>query len=295
MTISNMNEIEQNDQLKNLVSSAQSILVIFSSTANFDQATFAVSLAQALEKMGKRVNLLTPGKINTKLQDIAGIDKTNSKIGNQNLNVIFDYQKESIDKVSYHIDEEAQKFYLVIQPQKGHPPLDTSAVSFDYAGMAADLIFLVGVSSYESLDELYAGYEELYKDTTTVSFHNYQTNYANVNYDVSSQTSFSEYGVGLIEGLGGEITAEVATNLLAGVEETTQNFNSFSTTAHTFSTAAKLMQLGARRTRRKGSSNQPTNLKKEVSGKVNSKPKAVEVKPDQPRSKNFQPSSLNNR
>lgn len=295
MTISNMNENEQIDQLKPLLSPAQNVLVVFPATASFDQAALATSLGIVLEKMGKRVSLLSPDTEGSKVTGLTGLDKVSTKVGNQNLNVIFDYKKESIDKVSYHIDEESQKFYLVIQPQKGFPPLEVSAVSFDYAGMDADLIFLVGVSSLESLDGLYAGYEDLYKDTTTISIHNYQTSFANINLDISGKTSFSEFGVGLIEGLGGELDSESATNLLSGIEETTQSFSSFSTTANTFATAAKLMQQGARRTRRKMGINPPPNLKKEVSGKVNGKSKSVDIKASESTSKPFQPSSVSSR
>lgn len=242
---------EQLQNVSGVVASAQTILVMLGTNYQLDQLATATSLFLTLEKMGKKVTLLSPVSADQKYDDLAGVQYLTDKVGNQNLHVIFDYDPQAIDKVSYHINEDTQKFYLVVQPQKGHKPLDSKSVEFDYGGAEADLIFLVGVNSLEDLVQLYFGYESLYQDSATISINNFESQVANINLDLSSYSCMSEGLIDLIESWNAEITHDVATNLLAGIEEKTDSFLSLTTTEKTFAAASQLLKNGARRIRRK--------------------------------------------
>jgi len=233
--------------VKDCVSSAQTILVIFPANTKPDHAASALSLFLALQGMGKNVSLATPLPVAESLQTLHGWKHASQELGNKNLQISFDYQEDMVDKVSYHIDEEAQKFNLVIQPKKNARPLDSKTVEFSYTGAEADVIFLVGVRNYQSLEQLYIGYEDLFANTTTVSIQSYETEFGSIKLDTSGSPSFSESMAYLIQEIGGEISAEVATNLLAGIEEATDSFRSLSATATTFEIAAQLLKAGARR------------------------------------------------
>jgi len=241
------------EQLQNatgVIATTQNVLVIFAADPSIDELATATSIFLGLEKQGKHVLLLSPEFEMEKFKNFAGSNRVTSKLGNKNLNIIFDYNPEAIDKVSYHINEEANKFYLVVQPQKGQQPLDIKSVSFDYAGAEADLIILVGVSELEELEQLYFGYEQLFQDSALINIASFESSVANINLDTSGTSSISENVVDLLESLGIELDADIATNLLAGIEDRTDSFHSLSASPNTFEKAAKLLKIGARRIHR---------------------------------------------
>jgi hypothetical protein len=178
---------------------------------------------------------------------LAGVQDLNTQLGKQNLVIEFDYEESAVDKVSYHIGEESGKFYLTIKPKKGSKPLDKSRVDFTYAGADADLIFLVGVHDLETLDQLYFGYEPLYENAFVVTLNSFKPELGNVQIDLSGGSSLSESLVGLLTGLEIPVTEEMATNLLRGIEQATDNLQSFAASADTFEVVAKLLRSGARR------------------------------------------------
>lgn len=241
---------EQLQNVAGVVGTANNILIMVGPNPSLDQVCIATSLLLGVEKIGKKAILLSPEVFDSKFSDIGASDRLTTKLGHKNLHVVFDYQPESIDKVSYHINEDEQKFYLVIQPQSGFPPLDSKTVSFEYGGAEADLIFLIGVNSLEDLEHLYFNYENLYQDSATVSINNFESDVANINLDFSGLTSLSEGMVELLNNLEISIDGEIATNLLAGIEDKTDSFRSLTTSPDTFAKASSLLKAGARRIRR---------------------------------------------
>jgi hypothetical protein len=233
--------------LKDHISSAQSILIIFSSDAKFDQVASAMTLYLGLEQLGKQVTVFSPSLVTVEHSSLVGIDKVATQIGNKNLQVSFEYEADRVDKVSYHIDEESKKFHLIIQPKKGQRPLSSEGVEFSYTGAEADVILLVGVRSLDDLDQLYVGYEDLYNSATTISLNTYETPFGSVKVNISGSASYSESTAYVLQELGAELTSDMATNLLMGIEEATDSFHSLSTSADTFEIVSQLLRAGARR------------------------------------------------
>jgi hypothetical protein len=243
---------QQVSQLKELLNRAGEIFIIYPKKANFDLLAAASSLSLSLGEQGKNVRLFSP-KQPVETEGLAGLEKTLTQIGNQNLCISFDYVEEQVEKVSYHIGEETQKFYLTIKPQKGHTPLDSSAIEFFYTGAEVDLIILVGVQELDSLSQLYYGYEDTYRSIPIVSINTHETDFGNLKLDMSHATCLSEGVTKLLLDAGVSLSSDAATNLLAGIEESTNNFQSMSAGALTFEVAARLMERGARRVHRKNS------------------------------------------
>lgn len=238
---------DQLDQVSALVNEATSILLIFPSQASFDTMAATGSLAQSFSALGdKDVQVVTPTERGVQTE-LFGEQQVRSELGNKTLQVSFPYTPEKVDKVSYNIDDENNRFYLTVQPQKGEKPLDYHDLEYAYVGAEADLIILVGVSSYDSLENLYFGYEDMFKDTTVISLNTYETSMGNIKLNASGMTSLSEAVTMLARVLNLPLSGEVATNLLSGIEQTTQNFSSYSATADTFESVAYLMRQGARR------------------------------------------------
>ncbi len=290
---------EQVEQLRTLVDQAQSVFVIVGESATVDHVAVAIALQRAFQAAGKDALLIAPTKLtHPQLQTLAGIDQLTTEIGNQNLSVSFPYDETAVDKVSYHIGEETQRFYLTVKPKKGAKPLDASQVTFAYTGADTDLIFLVGVSQLESLKDLYVGYEEIYETKPVVTVHSFSPDFGTLHLDTSGTPSMSEAVVPMLRDLGLALDVEVATNLLSAIEQLTKGFQSLSTTADTFETVANLLRIGARRVRAPEAQSVGTTetqlMAEKPKTEVKQKPKKSEVetqKEVKPGSLNFQPTS----
>lgn len=246
---------EHLEHLQGVVAEAQSVVVIVSAR-KFDYLAAATSLVLGLKNIGKNVYFLSAGEFEGDSSILAGMDQIQPELGNRNLQISFPYDPQAVNKVSYHIDEEAQKFFLVVQPEKNQSPLDSNQVTFSYAGAEADLLFLVGVNSYEELDDLYYGYEEFYQQTQTVALHTFQSPLGTFKFDSGETDSLSGLVYLLLDKFGVEINSDIATNLLAGIEDISDSFHSLSTSPYSFEAAGALMRQGARRIRRRGQKTQ---------------------------------------
>jgi hypothetical protein len=232
-------------QLKVVLDQAQTALIVLGPNANLDQTASALALYESLRDLKSEVSICSPEEIS--FLDLQGQEEIKNKLGNKDLSVSFDYNESSVDKVSYHIDEEKNKFYLIVKPKKGHKPLDTKSVSFDYIGAQADVIFLFGVHQYESLEHLYSKYVDVYDNATVVTVHNFEPEIGDINIDISGKSCWAESTLSLIENLGLELSEKAATNLLYSIENATNNLSSFTATADTFESVAKLLRAGGRR------------------------------------------------
>lgn len=240
---------EQINQLSHLLENAENVLVLLGSKPKLNDVTSALTLHYSLLAAGKKSVLasdsapLDPGKV-------LGVDQVVKEIGNQALHITFPYSPESVNKVSYHIDEDTNQFFLVVKPQRGSTPLQSSEVSYAYAGVEADLIFLVGVRDFSQLGELYENQPTAFENITSVSINMYAASVGSIALDGAGATCLSEFTYSVLSALGFSIDADSATNLLTGIEEATQSFTSLSTTADALQTASQLMRLGARRVNR---------------------------------------------
>jgi hypothetical protein len=129
-------------------------------------------------------------------------------------------------------------------------------------------VFLVGVNSFEELDQLYDGYQEFYQQTTTVAVNNFQPPIGTFKFDTAEIGSLSGLSFLLLKQFGAEVSSDLATNLLAGIEDSTDSFHSLTTTPFVFETAAELMRLGGRRIRRRSRQSEPQVSEFTTAGEV---------------------------
>ena len=244
-----MIETKTLESLSELLEQVKSCLIIVCSNPTYDQVAAGLSFSEALQAAGKEVTLISPEEIPTQASTLQGTERFQYKLGNQSLSVKFPYKAESVDKVSYHISDDEETFYLLIKPQKGSPPLESQQVSFDYVGADADMIFLIGVHQLESLDHLYDGFEDLFSRTPLVTIHTFEPEIGNLKIDTSKYAAYSQAMVSILQHLQLPLSSDAATNLLAGIEMVTEGFSSSLTTADTFDAVALLMRQGARRLR----------------------------------------------
>jgi len=228
------------------LSTAQSIFIFLPQNPSFDQVAASLSLFLSLKKTNKTVSLSCPSQMKVEYSDLFGIDKIKTEPSGRNLVVSFDYLEDSIEKVSYNIED--NKFNLVVQPKVGFPPLSPDRVAYNYTGGDADLIFTIGVRDLNDLGDLFRKSESIFDkqkiidiDLTSKSKRFAQTEV------ILSASSFSEIVARLISQLSLPIVEDIATNLLLGIERATGNFSSPRVSAATFETAAFCLRAGGRR------------------------------------------------
>lgn len=229
----------------NFLKQSQLSLIILPTQATFDQQLAASSLHISLGLSQKKSSLLGVKMITN--PSISGLDQLSTKLGSNHLLIGFDYLATAVDKVSYHLDEKSNKFYLTIKPQKGEQPLDKDTVQLEYVGADADLIILFGINELEELEQLYLGYEDLFKSANIISINSAAPNFQCNHIDTSQTSSACEVVYNLLSLADIKIESDSATNLFAGIQYETNNFLNFKANADTFEVVASLLRFGARR------------------------------------------------
>lgn len=235
--------------IKDLLTKAENIFVLFPSAANSDIIGSALALFHSLKETKKNIHIATPTLPKTEDYPIPGIDKISDGIGNSNLVISLKVDgRDSIDKVSYNLDEEGKVFNLIIQPKKGHSPLNSQDVNYSYAGAKADLVFIIGANRLEDLSIFYEEEKKLFSDAATVAVNQFvPTRFAQYHVSDNQASSLSEIIGDYINQLGLSINEESATSLLYGLDITTKNLQTPSVSANTFDLVAKLLRAGGQR------------------------------------------------
>ena len=226
---------------------AQSFLIILRSQPSFDQTASALSLLLSLQSIKKQCHLACEQQLQPSMKMLIGSDQVHLNVGNHSLQVTFDYSENMVENVSYNIDQQNKKFHLIVRPKKGHAGLDPTTVEYSQVGIDADSIFMFGVTSYDEIQTFYEHEEVAFTQAQTIAINRSVTTFAETNIDVSGYTSTSEWMIGLFKLWQLPLTSNVATNILAGIESTTDSFRHASVTAETFETVAQLMRNGAKR------------------------------------------------
>lgn len=227
--------------------SAKNILILLPANPSLDSVASGLALYLSLKKQEKNIGIGCPTKMTVAFNRLIAIDKITDKIGNRNLVISFDYMKDSIEKVSYNIED--NKFNLVIEPKANCPALNSNKVAYSYSGAFADLIFIVGASKLEDLENLYFDEKSIFNDKQTVNI-DYKPNnsrFGRINFHDPQASSCSEITAALIQDLSLPVDPDVATNIFSGLKSNTSNFQSLNMGPSAFETASWCLKNGARK------------------------------------------------
>lgn len=232
--------------LKKPLSDAREILIFLPENPGFDRTAAALGVFLSLKKAGKKPTVLCPSPVKVEVSDLVGIDKIRNESSGQNLVITFDYVEDSIEKVSYHIED--QKFKLVIKPKAGFPPLKTDKIDYSHSGGEADLVFLVGTRDLKEIKGLVDSPEEVVKPAKTVLFDTQASVKSISDYEMTwLAASFSEIAAYFINQMRLPVDADIAGNLFKGIEHGSRSFSSPRAGATTFEAAAFCLRAGAQR------------------------------------------------
>ncbi|SRR6266404_2407166 len=233
------------DSFKNLIASSKSILILLPSEPNFDQVASGASLYLALmQEQGKEVGIYSPSAMVVEFNRLIGVNKVKNELGNKNLSISFaKYDPQGIEKVSWDIDN--GEFKLTVVPKQNIPAPTSDQVSVTYSGVAADLLIIVGGKGEADFaavkTEDLAGAKLVHIGTSELNIAG-----KSVSSLATPSSSISEVVASLVK-TNYKIEADIATNLLMGIEEATKEFSTAATTADTFMLVSELMRAGGKR------------------------------------------------
>lgn len=230
-----MEKFSDFSQLQQTLTTAQTIFIIFPQKLNQDEVAAGLSLFLSLKKAGKQASVFCSRQMTVEFSSLIGVDRVKNKLEGKNLIISFDYIEDSIEKVSYNIEN--NKFNLVVQPKEGYPPLSTDKIRYSYSGGNVDLFLLIGTSSFQDLGDIYFENKSAFEQGKVFSLNTTDLN----------AVSHSEIVANLLAYLKLPIDEDIASNLLVGIEMATASFSSPKTGPATFEAAAFCLKAGGRR------------------------------------------------
>ena len=229
-----------------LLKQSKSILVVLPQNPSLDSVAAALAIYLSVKEANQASQIGCSTPMSVAYNRLFGINKIEAKIGSRNLIISFPYAEDSIEKVSYNVEE--QKFNLVITSKKGYQPLDSSKVNYSSSGIEAELIVIIGAQKWEDLGNLYIDDQEAFTKSQTINIDARPNNgkFASINLVDSQASSCSELVGKLLQQAGLPAQGDVATNLIAGIESMTNNLQT-KTEADTFELIAWLLRQGGQR------------------------------------------------
>lgn len=233
--------------VEEILTSARSLTVVLPKNLNQDKVASALALFLSLKKAQKEVSIVCSSPMTVEFSSLVGVDKVKDKLNGRNLVITFDYLEDSIEKVSYNIEN--NKFNLVIQPKEGYSPLSPEKVNYSYSGNHADAVFIIGASSPEDLEKIYTDNKALFEEGETVNIDISPNNsqFAKINLINPKMASYGEFISLLLSSLQLPVDEDIAGNLLLAMEKATNGFSLTKSTPTTFEAVAFCLRAGGRK------------------------------------------------
>lgn len=239
-----MDEISREKTLEKLTK-AESVLVAVSDAYGFDAAASGLALSLALIKLGKSVSVVAKEPSVGDAQKLYGVDNIGKTAGRKNLVVVVNNAVDSVDKVTYFLDQNRLK--VVIHPLAGAPPILRENIAIEESVSLPELIFCVGFSSPEELYSKITLEQNITPQPWIVNITRDlpKQKFAQVDFSIALAAGISEVTARLIQNLALPIDEDIAYNLYMGLCEATEQFSPAKITAGTFETAEWLVKFGA--------------------------------------------------
>ena len=162
-------------QLRNILQSAQSILIALPKEADDDTVASALAFYLTLQKMRKQVSIVTDGDIRVEQAHLFGINKIGKQLsGGNTLVVSLPYKEGTIEKVSYNI--EGDKFNLVIEPRGERLTFSPDEVQYNFGKGEYDTVFVFGANDLQALGNLYKNHQSTFSGKQLVNIDNHNNN-----------------------------------------------------------------------------------------------------------------------
>ncbi len=271
-------------ELKTLLPNAKNILIALPAGADIDKFASGLALFLSLEQQNKEVAIVSDDTVRVSQAHLFGIDhvaKNLPQTGGGNFVLTLegvaspDGTIPALEKLDWY--PEGSNLNLVFHVTAGQT-FQPAKVIPRFQGSGLDLIFTIGAASLNSLGNIYNSNPEAFSGIHIVNIDNQMgnTSFGSTNIVDTSASSASEIMADLLPSMGLPFGADEASNLLAGIFESTSNLTSQNLTADTFLAVANCLRVGGK--------------KPEVAQATSAQP--VPVQPQQPKPAGFDLSAL---
>jgi hypothetical protein len=238
------------DSLNSVLEQSSSVLVMLPTKPYFDQVAAGLSLYLALRDR-KDVQVVSSAPMTVEFNRLIGVNKISQELGNKNLVIKFvDYKANDIERVSYDIED--GEFRLTVIPKEKLSPPAKENIDLMYMGVSADSVILIGGGNETHFPMLSSkdlvGTKLIHIGIRDISL----SQDKNVISLARPASSISEVVGNLLKESSIGFDEDVATNLVMGLEDATNNLTDQNVTADTFALIADLMRAGGRRNARAG-------------------------------------------
>ncbi|HLE49266.1 MAG TPA: hypothetical protein VI819_04535 [Patescibacteria group bacterium] len=239
------------NSFKSVIDSANSILILLPTKPYFDQVAAGLSLYLSLLHSGKSVSVYSPAPATVEFNRLIGVDKITNELGNKNLVISFpNYNSSDIERVSYDVEEGISVLTIIPKSDAVAPKKDD--VEFSYTGVSSDTVILIGGANETHFPKIAD------KDLANAKIYHIGTRplsadpAKNIISFSQATPSVSEIVFILINESALTLEPDIATNLLMGIEDATDNYQSPNVLPETFEITAALIRSGGRRYAGKG-------------------------------------------
>jgi len=225
-----------------LIEEHNRILLITHKNPDGDALGSLLALHAALLKQGKTVNALCDGEIPERFSFLNHFDRLESQFNTLDLLVRIDCQQTVVDRVSYNITDNVLN--LVITPTENK--FDFDQVSLSHGRPNYDLIITLDTPELHMLGSLYEEQKDFFLQTPLINIdhHVSNQNYGQINLVESKAPSTGEVLFHFFEQNKIAVDEAMATALLTAIITDTGSFQHASTTSGSFTSSARLMELG---------------------------------------------------
>lgn len=235
-------------QAKDVISRATQVLVTFAPQRGGDAVAAALALQLALEKLGKRVDVVATGfSLPGSFRFLPNAKRISDAVGSLRKFVVsVNLEHTELANLSYSVENSKLNMYLT--PKQGSfsaADITTRSSNFSY-----DLIIVVDTPDLSSLGDLFQNNTEFFYQTTIVNIDHAPTNeqFGQVNITNLNVPATCDLIFDLLQELDTHVIDEdIATCLLTGLTSATRSFKSNQVTPDTLTRASRLVSLGARR------------------------------------------------
>jgi len=233
---------------------SKTLLILLPTKPYFDQVAAGLSLYLSVRNQ-RDTTIACPSPMTVEFNRLVGVNKVKSEMGNKNLVIRFtDYDGKDIERVSADLEDGVFKLTVIPKPSVAAP--EKSQMEVSYSGISCDTVILVGGANEShfpilSTNEL-AGASLLHIGIRPLDTEKNVTSFVNDASSVSEVVSSlivpsSLYTIGDDQSPSNTIftvDADSATNLLMGIESSTNKLNDETATADTFYYVSELMRSG---------------------------------------------------
>jgi len=239
--------LDNRKKLLEFIKKSSRPLIVIPTNSSGDTVSSALALFWAFKKNNKNPRLSCSKKIPPKFSFLAGCDLIGQ---NASDNFIYEISLETgnqeIEKARFIQSENNVKFCF----ESKNCEIKKDSLKFEPPSFEYDSIFSVGSPNLKSLGPIYSDSPNIFSNLPIANIDNHGSNenFGNINLVNSSCASVSEIIARIIEESPDlEIDSEIATLLLAGIIEKTENFQASFIDSELFYLTAYLLSLGAER------------------------------------------------